>query len=144
MTSTLDPDNLSNRAPARPKGHDIRTLGPSDSSDSGSDMATSATADPDLMDAERGGDVGRDDDSDRFGTGEHLTAGREPNLRVAGDIEVDRVIGPGEAGLGDGLDQAEEAQFGVTDEIIKGDFEEEREPVVEKPAKPARGRRKKT
>src|SRR6187397_1859418 len=40
MSSTLDPENLvpsGNQVPV--KGHDVRSLGPSDSSDSGSDMA---------------------------------------------------------------------------------------------------------
>jgi hypothetical protein len=36
----------------------------------------------------------------------------------AADISVDRVISADEAGLGTGLDQAEEAQLGVTDEEI--------------------------
>ncbi len=67
--STLDPDNV----PAKPgrhtqKGHDLASLGPSDTSDSGSDV-----------------------------TG----AGREVG---------DRVVGGNEAGLGGGLDEAEEAR----------------------------------
>ena len=117
MTSTLDPDNLSNREPPRPKGHDIRSLGPSDSSDSGSDIASAPASDDEfpLADEEPGG-IGRDDDSDRYGTGEQMTANREPGLRANGDIEFDRVVDSGEAGLGGGLDQAEEAQLGIQDE----------------------------
>lgn len=139
MTSTLDPDNLSNRPPLPQKGHDIRSLGPSDSSDSGSDMAASDSdegepIDGDPIDGERGASIGRDDDSDRNGTGEHLTANREPHLRVAGDIEVDRVVDAGEAGLGGGLDQAEEARLGVTDESLEGDFDDDGEPIEKKPA----------
>ena len=65
------------------------------------------------------GDLGMADNSDRYGTGEHLTAGKEPNIHVNADIGTDRVVGPDEAGLGDGLDQAEEARLGVTDEQIK-------------------------
>lgn len=114
MTSTLDPENLSNREPIRPKGHDVKSLGPSDSSDSGSDMATSASEEGDLPDAERGENL--DDDSDRAGTGENLSTNREPALRVNGDIEFDRVVGSDDAGLGGGLDQAEEAQLGITDD----------------------------
>lgn len=114
MTSTLDPENLSNRAPRRPPGHDIKSLGPSDSSDSGSDMAASSPEDADLLDSERGEDI--EDDSDRSGTGEKLTVNREPQLRVNGDIEFDRVVTSEEAGLGGGLDQAEEAQQGLTDD----------------------------
>ena len=117
MTSTLNPENLADRAPRRPPGHDVKSLGPSDSSDSGSDMATSASEDADLLDAERG--ENSDDDSDRSGTGENLTANREPQLRVNGDIEFDRVVDAGEAGLGGGLDQAEEARLGTTDEEVE-------------------------
>ena len=134
MTSTLDPDNLANRPPLPQKGHDIRSLGPSDSSDSGSDMAGSDADDGDPIERERGDSIGRDDDSDRNGTGEHLTAGREPNLRVAGDIEVDRVVDAGEAGLGGGLDQAEEARLGVTDESLEGDLDDDGEPKPNKRA----------
>ena len=64
------------------------------------------------------GDLGADDTSDRNGTGEHLTAGKEPDIRVGGDIAPDRIVGAEEAGLGGGLDQAEEAQLGVTDEEL--------------------------
>ena len=39
-------------------------------------------------------------------------------LKQPGDVGFDRVVGPEEAGLGDGLDQAEEAQLGVTDEEL--------------------------
>jgi hypothetical protein len=65
------------------------------------------------------GDLGMDADSDRYGTGEHLTAGKDPNVRVNADVDTDRIVGPSEAGLGGGLDQAEEAQFGITDEEIE-------------------------
>ncbi len=134
MTSTLDPDNLANRPPLPQKGHDIRSLGPSDSSDSGSDMAGSDADEGEVIDGERGDSIGRDDDSDRNGTGEHLSAGREPHLRVAGDIEVDRIVDAGEAGLGGGLDQAEEARRGVTDESLEDDLDADGEPIEKKPA----------
>ena len=42
----------------------------------------------------------------------------ESELRLGGDIGSDRVIGPDEAGLGGSLDQAEEAQLGITDEEL--------------------------
>jgi hypothetical protein len=115
--STLDPDNF----PAAPrkkhlKGHDTASLGPSDSSDSGSDLARPGTD-------RNVGDLGMDDNSDRFGTGEHLTAGREPRIRVNEDRDADRVVGAQDAGLGAGLDQAEEARLGVTDEELKDEAE---------------------
>jgi hypothetical protein len=47
-----------------------------------------------------------------------MAAGKEPRIRVGGDIGFDRVVGADEAGLGGGLDQAEEAQLGITDEEI--------------------------
>jgi hypothetical protein len=46
------------------------------------------------------------------------TAAASPDVRMGGDIGFDRVVGPDEAGLGGGLDQAEEAQLGVTDEEL--------------------------
>jgi len=78
-------------------------FGPSDSSDSGSDLPDNRAA---------------DSDSDRYGTGEDLTVGDEPDVRVAADIVPDRIVGSEEAGLGGGLDQAEEALLGITDEEI--------------------------
>jgi hypothetical protein len=107
-SSTLDPDNFPPETkPKILKGHDTASLGPSDSSDSGSDLAAPGT---DALI----GDLGMDAGSDRAGTGEHLTAGEEPDVRVNGDRDVDRVVGEEEAGLGDGLDPAEEAARGET------------------------------
>jgi|SRR5688572_9842127 hypothetical protein len=128
-SSTLDPDNFPGRRQGKTqKGHDTRSLGPSDSSDSGSDMAGPGLVDDDALGLDRGtnqdreagrynvadagasvGDLGMDDNSDRYGTGEHLTAGKEPDIRVNADRDADRVVGADEAGLGRGLDQAEEA-----------------------------------
>jgi hypothetical protein len=75
-SSTLDPDNPGRRRRRKPaKGDDSRVLGPSDSSDSGSDVVGVPTEPP--TDADRG---------------------------------FDRVVDASEAGLGGGLDQAEEAR----------------------------------
>ena len=105
--STLDPDDDADDAPAADvKGHDTRSLGPSDSSDSGSDLARPGTD-------RRLGDIGLDSDSDRSGTGERMSADIEPEREV-GDVDTDRVVDASEAGLGGGLDQAEEAQRGKT------------------------------
>jgi hypothetical protein len=134
----LNPDHAASRTrPARGKGHDLRSIGPSDSSDSGSDLSGPGLIDDDLLGLDRGtnedsegghladrdagaslGDLGADDTSDRNGTGEHLTAGKEPDIRIANDIAPDRIVGAEEAGLGGGLDQAEEARLGVTDEEL--------------------------
>jgi hypothetical protein len=135
-SSTLDPDNFPGaRKQKSLKGHDTRSLGPSDSSDSGSDMTGPGLVDDDALGLDRGtnqdieagaddvadsgpsiGDLGMDDNSDRYGTGEHLTAGKDPRIRTDADRGTDRIVGADEAGLGGGLDQAEEAQRGTTDE----------------------------
>jgi hypothetical protein len=88
-----------------PPGSDIRSIGPSDSSDSGSDMVGLANL---------------DSTTDRQGTGERASVELEDEaeLRPDADIEPDRVVEARHAGLGGGLDQAEEAQLGITDEEI--------------------------
>ena len=131
MGTTLDPNRLpARRARKTLKGHDLRALGPSDSSDTGADMAGPGLLDDDALGLDRGtnedseggrrnaadagasvGDLGMDDTSDRSGTGERMTAGKEQTVRPGADIDTDRVVGPDEAGLGDGLDEAEEAQL---------------------------------
>lgn len=100
--------------PTGPKGHDTAALGPSDSSDTGSDIAggpglnfddgleppQGTTSDPDVdaAGATAGPDIGDadlDSDSDREGTGERGAAGRDstlPNdtiLRVEGGAPID-------------------------------------------------------
>jgi len=83
------------------KGHGTRALGPSDSSDSGSDivggpglnrddglpLARGTTSDPDIdtQGATAGADLGDadlDGDSDRYGTGERGAAGRDSTEAV--------------------------------------------------------------
>jgi len=97
------------------KGHDTGALGPSDSSDSGSDIAgnrglnhddglplvrgTTSDPDEDGARATAGPDIGDadlDSDSDRNGTGERGAAGRDSSVpadlaieQVAGEIESD-------------------------------------------------------
>jgi hypothetical protein len=86
------------------KGHGIRSLGPSDSSDTGADMM---------------GIGGLDNTSDRNGTGERASVETDPDVDAGIDLATDAVVGAEEAGLGGGLDQAEEAQLGITDEEIE-------------------------
>jgi len=86
------------------KGHGIRSLGPSDSSDSGADMM---------------GIGGMDSTTDRYGTGERASVEVDADVDSVVDIGLDKIVDADEAGLGDGLDQAEEAQLGVTDEEIE-------------------------
>jgi hypothetical protein len=85
MGSTLDPENFPHgRQRKNLKGHDVRALGPSDSSDTGADMA---------------GRGPLDDTSDRSGTGERMTID-EQRVRPGHDIDTDRVVDAEEAGLG--------------------------------------------
>ena len=81
-----------NQGRAEPK------IGPSDSSDSPSDRPNTTT------------------DSDSGGTGERETVGKVPHAK---DIGTDRVADDKDVGLGGGLDQAEEARLGKTDEERK-------------------------
>jgi hypothetical protein len=93
------------------KGHDVASLGPSDSSDSGA---------ADMM------GLGRlDDTSDRHGTGENLTLADEEVIGESSDLIPRRIVAARNAGLGGGLDQAEEAQFGVTDEELEAGLDDE-------------------
>src|SRR5687768_429142 len=87
-----------------PKGHDIRSLGPSDSSDTGADMV---------------GIGGLENTSDRNRTGERASVEPEADLDSEADIAADAIVDANNAGLGRGLDQAEEAQLGVTDEELE-------------------------
>jgi hypothetical protein len=86
-----------------PKGRDIRSLGPSDSSDTGADMV---------------GVRGTDSTTDRHGTGERASMDDDIGADLEPEIAADAIVDAEDAGLGGGLDQAEEAQIGVTDEEI--------------------------
>ncbi len=85
----------------RHQGRADPKIGPSDSSDTFSDRPDRPAT-----------------DSDGGGTGERTTVGKVPH---AADEGADRVVKSEEAGLGGGLDQAEEAQQGKTDEQIEKD-----------------------
>jgi len=114
-TSTLDPDNFPDR-PDRSlgKGHGIDALGPSDISDTGSDVVGgpgfATNLDPDqVLDFDEGttsdleaghagdtagpdvGDADFSGDSDMGGTGERAAAGRDAVARDGADIDTDRI-----------------------------------------------------
>ncbi|NHZ61676.1 hypothetical protein [Massilia genomosp. 1] len=109
-TSTLDPDNFP-ETPDRTlgSGHGTGALGPSDSSDSGSDLVGAAGRSQDEVldlgsgttsDLEAGsalgagpdlGDPDLDSDTDASGTGERAAAGRDTVVRDGADIDVDHV-----------------------------------------------------
>jgi hypothetical protein len=90
----------------RNQGRVAPKIGPSDSSDTLSDRPQAP-----------------DTDSDAGGTGERQTVGKVPERHEA---STDRVVNSEEAGLGGGLDQAEEAKLGVTDEELKKKKKRER------------------
>lgn len=89
-SSTLNPDATPGAAAPRPKGHDTRSLGPSDSSDSGSDVVGDTGLDPVIL-AENG---------DSSGTG--VDASPLEFRSDDTDIGFDRVVGAAQAGLGGG------------------------------------------
>jgi hypothetical protein len=94
------------RTPANPPGRDVSALGPSDTSDSGSDVANlaeMADGDPGLpVDVAVGEDGARAStpnetiasggDSDAPGTGERRSAAADAGLREASDISPDRIV----------------------------------------------------
>ena len=100
-----DPDEFADLTKQLLRKRPDRMLGPSDSSDTGADMV--------------GVEGALDSTTDRQGTGERATVGSEFEVNTGADITADRVVESDEAGLGGGLDQAEEAQLGITDEEIE-------------------------
>ena len=106
MSSTLDPDNVPTPGNTEASGHETGALGPSDSSDSGSDIAGAKRHDFD-RDTEldehalETGDAELASDTDRAGTGERSAADGDSTLIDDADISPDRIIDtPDEAGEG--------------------------------------------
>lgn len=110
MTSTLNPENIQRPDRELSKGHGTGALGPSDTSDTGSDVQggigldnqeefildSGTTSDPDRrMSAHSAGpdvgDANLDSDSDATGTGERATAGRDTLYSPGRDIDTDRI-----------------------------------------------------
>ena len=110
-SSTLDPDNFP-EPPDRSlgSGHGTGALGPSDTSDSGSDLVgAQGLAGDDILDLGSGttsdleastaggtagpdvGDANLDSDTDSGGTGERAAAGRDSVARDGADIDVDHI-----------------------------------------------------
>ena len=109
-TSSLNPELVPVADREIGKGHGTDALGPSDTSDSGSDVhggiglshqivlpldtgttsdleenTAGGTAGPDI------GDANLDSDSDAEGTGERATAGRDTTIEDGRDIDADRI-----------------------------------------------------
>ena len=108
--STLD---TTGETPPRRSRAGTRELGPSDSSDSGSDLVGPGGSASDIgiagpldtrshLAAPRSagadvGDANLDSDSDRNGTGERAAAGRDTSVESGADIAPDRIIELGKA-----------------------------------------------
>ena len=126
-SSSLTPENLpAGRDRSVQRGHGIDALGPSDSSDSGSDLrgAPGLAGEVDgfgldhshTSDTEAGragntagpdvGDANLDGDSDRYGTGERAAAARDATAGDGADIDADRIIPAPEDAAGDEDDAA--------------------------------------
>jgi hypothetical protein len=82
MATTYD-DPAGDSANIAPPGHGNRALGPSDSSDSASDLGPGAP----------------DTDTDANGTGERADVEGEPDGSMADDIGADRIVDEDSAGL---------------------------------------------
>lgn len=115
--STLDPDSYMPPDRKLTKGHGTSALGPSDTSDSGSDLqgasgmageeklhlggGTTSDIDESTAHSTAGPDVGDanlDSDSDAAGTGEHAAAGRDTDADEGRDIDTDYTFSLGAAG----------------------------------------------
>lgn len=116
------------KKPVIDKGHGTDALGPSDTSDSGSDIRGPGLTREGSLDLERGttsdpdlggqptagpdlGDADLDSDTDSAGTGERATAGRDASARENDDRlpdKVERVVRPEdfEEGAPSGADQS--------------------------------------
>ena len=118
--STLDVDEST--PPVTHKGHGTDALGPSDSSDSGSDLQGPGLyeTDADVTGLDRGtnedmphaggagrdlGDTNLDSDTDSGGTGERGAAGRDIDEEPGSDIAPDRLLGSGLPIPADALDR---------------------------------------
>jgi hypothetical protein len=157
MASTL---NRTGESRPEIRGHTTRDLGPSDTSDSGSDVVggpglidvepldldRGTTEDPDLSPAGGGagadiGDADLDSDSDAQGTGENITAGRDPAYTDR-DVMPDRIIddlselgGGDDEGDGDSANAVRGAQYPdrLIDDLTDAGDDEDTE-VSEQPA----------
>jgi hypothetical protein len=91
------------RAPQQAKGRSAETLGPSDTSDSGSDIQGASRLKTDAEEGQLGGatPIDSDSDSDSMGTGERASAVPD-GARDGADISPDRI-----ARSKDALDSAE-------------------------------------
>jgi len=135
------------RAARRPAGTSTDLLGPSDSSDSGSDLTGAVGAvETDEIGLDTGfnddirrapgagadiGDANLDADSDRSGTGERAEAGRDTLRREAPDIAPDRVIDTDTDGTDEAM-VADTDDFALEDDAEEDEDEEDEPPERDK------------
>ena len=134
------------RAPSQAEGRDAGALGPSDTSDSGSDVQGELDLTPaEGFDEQLHGQVqtGLDSDTDSGGTGERGAARRDEEARMGEDIFPDRVQGL--AGEDDTMSDSTNAELdfaelqdvdeqAVRDHAVEGgDDEDGEEPLDEQP-----------
>jgi len=114
------------RAPTQAPGRDLESLGPSDSSDSGSDVQSQLDLYPD-SDLERhlGITPGPDNDSDSGGTGERGAAVPESDVREGDDIAPDQVRSL--------ADEDDEGQPDLVDLEAVGELADEEDDRVDRP-----------
>ena len=96
-------------------------LGPSDSSDSGSDRAGLARSDA------------AGSDSAGTGTGERRAADGDETPREAADITPDRVVTPREREIGDAIEEDEDTDLGWIDEARSDESPDEDLPGEDRP-----------
>jgi hypothetical protein len=101
-SSTLDPDNIPEPDRQLGKGHGNKALGPSDISDTGSDVQGGLRSidEPELglgldrgttEDSDTHNIEASDENEDSTGTGEDSTAGRDADVDLNADIGTDRI-----------------------------------------------------
>jgi hypothetical protein len=110
------------RAPSQATGRDVEALGPSDTSDSGSDVQGELDLAPPIdLDNPSGGSVqpGLQSDSDAAGTGERGAALLDEEARAGGDILPDLITDLAGESSDEGLTEAElnQAELADIDEL---------------------------
>jgi hypothetical protein len=138
--STLDPDNFNLPDRKLGTGHGTGALGPSDTSDSGSDLQggdgfsqdvgldldSGNTSAPEGGGRGRGagpdvGDANLDSDSDSSGTGETAAAGRDTLFADGDDIDIDDIEDISAEGV-EGLDDDVDAEDSPEGELSRKDL----------------------
>lgn len=115
------------RAPQQARGRDAETLGPSDTSDSGSDIQGAWRLKTDTEEGELGGatPVSNRSDSDSMGTGERAEAVPE-GARDGADISPDRIASSKDAlDSADSITGDDDSIEGLVDETSDDDGEED-------------------